>query len=61
MSNRLSRCAHYSFGLGLDTATAFTMIIRGAELIVALAGVVILFQLGIILLRKDLFKKLNNF
>jgi len=37
------------------------MIIRGAELIVALAGVVILFQLGIILLRKDLFKKLNNF
>ena len=53
--------AFNSLGLGASTATAFTMIIRGAELIVALAGVIILFQLGIILLRKALFKKLNNF
>jgi len=53
--------AFNSLGLGASTATAFTMIIRGAELIVAFAGVVILFQLGIILLRKALFKKLNNF
>lgn len=53
--------AFNSLGLGASTATAFTMIIRGAELIIALIGVVILFQLGIILLRKALFKKLNNF
>lgn len=53
--------AFNSLGLGAPAATAFTMIIRGAELIIALAGVAILFQLGIILLRKALFKKLNNF
>jgi uncharacterized protein (TIRG00374 family) len=45
-----------SLGLGLGTATAFTMIIRGAELLIALAGVVILSQIGIILLKKALFK-----
>jgi uncharacterized protein (TIRG00374 family) len=53
--------AFSSLGLGASTATAFTMIIRGAELIVALAGIVILFRLGIDLLRNTLFKKLNNF
>lgn len=53
--------AFNSLGLGLSTATAFTMIIRGAELIIALTGVAILFQLGIILLRKALFKKIDNF
>jgi len=50
-----------SLGLGASTATAFTMIIRGAELIIALVGVVILFRLGIDLLKNTLFKKLNNF
>jgi uncharacterized protein (TIRG00374 family) len=50
-----------SLNLGASTATAFTMIIRGAELIIALAGVIILFRLGIILLKNTLFKKLNNF
>ena len=52
--------AFNSLGLGVSTATAFTMIIRGAELIIALTGVAILFQLGIILLRKALFKKIDN-
>ena len=47
--------AFNSLGLGASTATAFTMIIRGAELILALAGVVILLKLGINLLKNTLF------
>jgi uncharacterized protein (TIRG00374 family) len=53
--------AFSALGLGASTATAFTMIQRGAELIMALAGVIILFRLGIILIKNTLFKKLNNF
>jgi len=53
--------AFNSLGLGLPTATAFTMIIRGAELIIALVGVAILFRLGIGLIRNTLFKRINNF
>jgi len=53
--------AFNSLGLGISTATAFTMIIRGAELIIALVGVVILLRLGIELLRSALFKKMNDF
>jgi len=49
-----------SLGLGVSTATAFTMIIRGAELIIALTGVVILFRLGLILLKNIFFKKVNG-
>lgn len=47
--------AFNSLGLGMGTATAFTMIIRGAELTIALVGVVILFRMGIGLLRKYYF------
>lgn len=46
-----------SLGLGLPLATAFTMIIRGVELLVALAGVIFLFRLGISLFKNTLFKK----
>ena len=53
--------AFNALGLGGSTATAFTMIIRGAELIVALFGVLILFRLGIILIKNTLFKKLESF
>jgi len=53
--------AFNSLGLGFSTATAFTMIIRGAELIVALVGVVILYRLGIGLVKNTLFKRINNF
>ena len=49
-----------ALGLGASTATAFTMIIRGAELIIALFGIAILFRLGIILIRGSMFKKLDN-
>jgi len=53
--------AFSSLGLGLSAATAFTMIIRGAELIIALVGIIILYRLGIGLIRNTLFKKINNF
>lgn len=52
--------AFNSLELNSSTATAFTMIIRGAELLVALAGVIILFKLGIELLRKIMFKKVEQ-
>ena len=49
--------AFNSLGLGLPTATAFTMIIRGAELLIALVGVIILLRLGVIFLKNLLFKR----
>ena len=52
--------AFNSLGLGVSSATAFTMIIRGAELIAALIGIIILFKLGVILMKDSLFKKLDN-
>ena len=52
--------AFNSLGLGISAATAFTMIIRGAELIIALAGVIILFRLGIILIKDTFFKKIEK-
>ncbi len=52
--------AFNSLNLGAATATAFTMIIRGAELIVAFAGIIILFRLGIFLMEDTLFRKINK-
>lgn len=49
--------AFNSLGLGLSAATAFTMIIRGAELIIAFCGVMILFRLGISFLKNNLLKE----
>jgi len=48
--------AFNSLGLGLPAAAAFTMILRGAELLVALVGAVILYRLGINLLKNTLYK-----
>jgi uncharacterized protein (TIRG00374 family) len=53
--------AFKSLGLGASTATAFTMIIRGAELIFALAGIMLLFRLGVELFKKIFFKKVEKF
>ena len=53
--------AFNSLGLGAATATAFTMIIRAAELIVALVGVIALFRLGILLIKNRVIKKLAKF
>lgn len=52
--------AFNSLGLGFSTATAFTMILRGAELIIALAGIIFLFRSSIILLGNTLFKKVER-
>ena len=49
-----------SLGLGAGVGAAFTMIIRGAELIVALFGLFILFRLGSGLLRESFLKQNNN-
>ena len=53
--------AFNSLGLGSSTATAFTMLIRGAELIIALVGLYILFRLGTELIKAILFKKAEKF
>jgi len=53
--------AFNSLKLGLPTATAFTMIIRGAELLMALFGVIILFHFGVRTIKKMFFKKIDNF
>jgi len=47
----------YGFGLGASFAPVFTMVIRGAELTLALIGVFILFRLGTGLLGTILFRK----
>ena len=49
-----------ALGLGVSAATAFTMIIRGAELILSLAGITILFRLGVILIKNILFKRIDK-
>lgn len=48
-------------GLKAATATAFTMIIRGAELIVALFGIIILFRFGLFLIKDAFFSRISNF
>ena len=53
--------AFSSLNLGAATATAFTMIIRGAELMVAFLGIAILFHLGTFLIKDTFFKKISNF
>ena len=45
-----------SFGLGGGTATAFTMIIRTAEAVFALLGVLLLFKIGFAFIKDVLFK-----
>ena len=52
--------AFNSLGLGSGLAPAFTMIQRGAELIMAFIGLVIFFKLGTGLLRAFLFKKIDS-
>jgi uncharacterized protein (TIRG00374 family) len=42
------------------TATAFTMIIRGADLIIALVGIIIFFRLGIFLIKDKIFEKVDK-
>lgn len=53
--------AFNSLGLGASTAAAFTMIIRTAELVVALIGVLFFFRLGLGILKNLLFQRINGF
>ena len=52
--------AFKSLSLTLSSATAFTMIIRGAELLVALLGIVIVFRVGVGFLKDMFFKKVEK-
>jgi uncharacterized protein (TIRG00374 family) len=52
--------AFNSLGMGVGAGTAFTMIIRAAELILALLGLVIVFKLEFELLKKLLFRKVEK-
>jgi len=53
--------AFNALGLGSSIAPAFTMIQRGAELIMAFIGIIIFFKLGLGLFQGLLLKKLTNF
>ena len=52
--------AFNAFGLGASAATAFTMIIRGAEVLVALLGALFLFKLGIEVIKNIIFERLER-
>jgi uncharacterized protein (TIRG00374 family) len=52
--------AFKSLGLAFSTATAFTMIIRTAEFLFALAGLIILFRFGAIILKDIFFEKIEK-
>lgn len=52
--------AFNALGWGANTGTVFAIIIRGAELIFALAGLLFLFRLGISILEMNLLKKIGN-
>lgn len=49
-----------SLGLGIPIATAFTMIIRAAEILLALAGVVVIFKQGLEFIKNITLRKAEN-
>ena len=49
-----------AFGLGKSAGPAFALIIRGAELILVLIGLIFLSRLGIGFAQKTLFRKIEN-
>lgn len=51
--------AFNSFGLGAGTGAAFAMIVRGAELLLALLGLILLFRLSTELLGRILLKRIR--
>jgi len=52
--------AFKSLGLTLSSATAFTMITRAAELLFALAGLVIVFRIGVMSFKDMFFNKIGK-
>lgn len=53
--------AFKSLGLGISSATAFTMIIRATEFLFALVGIILLAQIGVIFLQDIIFKGIEKF
>ena len=49
-----------ALGLNVSIVPVFTMVIRGAEMIVALIGIFFFFRMGTKLLGAILFKKIDN-
>lgn len=49
-----------SLGFEISTATAFTMIIRAADLIVSLLGVILLFRFGIIIIKDKILNRIDS-
>ncbi len=52
--------AFISLGLNVSAATVFTMIIRAAELLFALAGLVIVLKTGVVFIKNLFFKKIEK-
>lgn len=52
--------AFNSLGLSSGVAAAFTMIIRGTEMVFALIGVFMLFRLGAVIIKNILLSKISN-
>ncbi len=52
--------AFKSLGMGVPAATAFTMIIRAAELLFSLAGLAVIFRYGIIFFKRLIFDKVDE-
>ena len=52
--------AFNALGIGISSATAFTMIIRAAELLFALAGLVIVFRVGLMSFKDLFFNKIEK-
>jgi len=53
--------AFSALGFSAGAGTAFALIIRGAELMLSLLGIIILFRLGLELLKNTLFRKAEKF
>jgi len=52
--------AFKSLGMGVPAATAFTMIIRAAELLFSLAGLVVIMRYGVIFFKKIILDKVDK-
>jgi len=52
--------AFNALGIGISSATAFTMITRAAELLFALAGLVIVFRIGVMSFKNMFFNKIGK-
>lgn len=59
-SEAIQSFAFNTLGIGISTAPAFTMIIRGAEIVAALIGLILLFRVGVLMMKDKLLDKIEN-